>query len=148
MIGLSDTALDPSALLAAVADGEHGATALFVGTTRAEAGDRAVTALDYEAYDELALSEMAAIAAEAERAFAARVSLEHRVGRVPVGEASVVVAASAGHRPAAFAACRYVIDELKARVPIWKRTAYADGGAAWVDGAAAGHTTTARSHHA
>ena len=148
MIRLRDTPLDPAALLAAVADAEHGGTALFVGTTREEAGGRAVRALDYEAYEELALAEMAAIAAEAGEAFGARVALEHRVGRVGVGEPAVVVAASAGHRPAAFAACRYAIDELKARVPIWKQTVYVDGGAAWVAAAAPGHTTTARSHHA
>lgn len=148
MIRLSDGPLDAAGLLAAVADAEHGATALFVGTTRHEGGDRPVEALQYEAYEELALAEIAAIATEAEEAFAARVSVVHRTGVVAVGEPSVVVAASAGHRPDAFAACRYVIDELKSRVPIWKRTEYADGGAAWVDGAAPGDTTTARSHHA
>ena len=104
--------------------------------------------LEYEVYEELALSEMAAIAAEAERAFGARVAVEHRTGTVAVGDPSVIVAASAGHRPAAFAACRFVIDELKARVPIWKRTVYADGGVAWIDGSAPGHPTTARSQHA
>ena len=64
----------------------------------------------------------------------------HSTGTVAVGEPSVVVAASAGHRPAAFDACRYVIDQLKARAPIWKQTVYADGDATWVDGCAAhGH---------
>ncbi len=148
MIALRDTPLDPAALLAAVSDPEHGGTALFVGTTRRETDGRAVAALEYEVYEELALSEMAAIAAEAERAFGARVAVEHRTGAVAVGDPSVAVAASAGHRPAAFAACRFVIDELKARVPIWKRTVYADGGAAWIDGCAPGHPTTARSQHA
>lgn len=148
MIGLRDTPLDPAALLASVADAEHGGTALFVGTTRRETGGRPVAALHYEVYEELALSEMAAIVAEAQSAFGARVSVEHRTGTVAVGEPSVAVAASAGHRPAAFAACRFAIDELKARVPIWKQTVYADGGAAWIDGCAPAHPTTARSQHA
>ena len=139
MIALRDTPLDPAALLAAVGDPEHGGTALFVGTTRRDAGLREVVELRYEAYVELALGELRAIAAEAEAAYAATVAVEHRTGAVAVGEPSVVVAASAGHRPAAFAACRYVIDELKARAPIWKQTAHADGTATWVDGCAAGH---------
>jgi molybdopterin synthase catalytic subunit len=139
MIALRDTPLDAAALLAAVADPDHGGTALFVGTTRRETGVREVLELRYEAYEELALTELRAIAAEAGRSFAAAVAVEHRLGAVAVGEPSVVVAASAGHRPAAFAACRYVIDELKARAPIWKQTVYADGTATWVDGCAAGH---------
>lgn len=149
MIVLRDTPLDPAALLAAVSDAEHGGTALFIGTTRREAdGGRAVAALHYEAYAELALAEMAAIAAEAQEAFGARVAVEHRTGEVEVGAPSVAVAASAGHRPAAFAACRYVIDELKARVPIWKQTVYADGGTTWLDGCAPAPHPTARSQHA
>ena len=139
MIALLDTPLDPAALLASVADADHGGATLFVGTTRREAGLREVVELRYEAYEELALAELGAIVAEAESAYAARVAVEHRLGAVAVGEPSVAVAASAGHRPAAFAACRYVIDELKARAPIWKQTVHADGTATWVDGCAAGH---------
>ena len=149
MIALRDTPLDAAA--AARDGGRRRARRhrLFVGTTRREAGEREVATLHYEAYEELALTEMAAIAAEAERAFGARVRVEHRTGAVEVGAPSVVVAASAGHRPAAFAACRFVIDELKARVPIWKQTVYADGATSWIDGCAAGHHhPTARSHHA
>jgi molybdopterin synthase catalytic subunit len=136
MIVLSDQTLEPAALVDAVAHPEHGAIATFLGTTRREAGEREVEALDYEAYEELALTEMRAVVAEAEARFGALVAVAHRVGRVEVGCPSVAVAASAGHRPEAFAACRYVIDELKHRVPIWKRTVYADGGASWVDGCA------------
>jgi molybdopterin synthase catalytic subunit len=134
MILLTPEPLDAAAIAAAVEDPEHGGAATFVGTTRREAGGRAVEALDYEAYEELALREMEAIAEEARARFGATVALAHRVGRVAVGEPSVVVAASAPHRPAAFAACRFGIDELKERVPIWKRTVHQDGGAAWVDG--------------
>ncbi len=139
MISLTEEPLDLAPLLAAVADPEHGGTATFIGTTRREGGDRAVAALHYEAYEELAIAEMQAIAAEMHEAFGATVALLHRVGRVDVGEPSVMVAASAGHRPAAFAACRLAIDELKARVPVWKQTVYEDGATSWIDGCAHPH---------
>jgi molybdopterin synthase catalytic subunit len=139
MIALSGEPIALAPLLDAVADPEHGGTATFVGTTRRQAGERAVAALRYEAYEELALAEMEAIVREAHEAFGATVAVLHRVGRVDVGEPSVMVAASAGHRPAAFAACRYAIDELKARVPVWKQTVYADGATSWIDGCAPGH---------
>lgn len=139
MIALTAEPLDLAPLLAAVGDPEHGGTATFIGTTRREGGGRAVAALDYEAYEELALAEMRAIALEAREAYGAVVAIAHRVGRVGVGEPSVMVAASAGHRPAAFAACRFAIDELKARVPLWKRTVFEDGAASWVDGCGLPH---------
>jgi molybdopterin synthase catalytic subunit len=138
MILLTGEPLDPAVLVAAVADPDHGGTATFIGTTRRERGsDREVEELRYEAYEELALAELEVICAEAEARFRARVAVAHRIGAVAVGEPSVVAAASAGHRPAAFAACRYLIDELKARAPIWKQTVYADGRTSWVDGCAA-----------
>jgi molybdopterin synthase catalytic subunit len=143
MIALTPDPLDLAALVAAVADPDHGGTATFVGTTRREGGLREVAALRYDAYEELARSELEAIRDEAEARFRARVAIAHRIGPVAVGEASVAIAASAGHRPAAFAACRYAIDELKARAPIWKQTAYADGEASWVDGCAARHPAAA-----
>jgi len=136
VIRLETDPLDLAALCAAVGDPEHGGIATFLGTTRREADLHEVEALDYEAYEELALSEMRAVAGEAEARYGAHVALAHRVGRVLVGEASVAVAASAPHRAAAFAACRYAIDELKARVPIWKREVHADGGTRWLDGRA------------
>jgi molybdopterin synthase catalytic subunit len=139
MIALTDEPLDLAPLLAAVADPEHGGTATFVGTTRREGDGRAVAALHYEAYQEMALAEMEAIAREAREAFGAAVALAHRVGRVDVGEPSVMVAASAGHRSAAFAACRFAIDELKARVPVWKQTVFEDGATSWIDGRAHAH---------
>lgn len=149
MIGLREGPLDPASLLAAVADPEHGGTALFVGTIRREAGEREVVELRYEAYEELALIELQAIAAEAEQAFNARVAVVHRIGPVGVGEPSVVVAASAGHRPAAFAACRLVIDELKSRAPIWKQTVHVGGDATWIDGrGAVPHPEPLRRDHA
>ena len=136
MILLSNAPLDPAALVAGVADPEHGGTATFLGTTRREAGARQVEGLRYEAYEELALAELEAIAREASSRFGARVAVAHRVGWVAVGEPSVAIAASAGHRAEAFAACRYAIDELKRRAPIWKQTVFADGAATWADGCA------------
>jgi molybdopterin synthase catalytic subunit len=138
VIAVSAEPLDLAPLLAAVAHPEHGGAVTFVGTTRREGAGRAVAALYYEAYEELATIEMEAIAREALEAYGATVALLHRVGRVDAGEPSVMVAASAGHRPAAFAACRYAIDELKARVPVWKQTVYEDGGTDWIDGCAPG----------
>lgn len=134
MIDLTASPLDLAALVSAVADAEHGGATTFIGTTRREGGGRAVEAIVYEAYEELARLELGRIVEEAQARFGARVALAHRVGRVAVGEPSVIVAASAPHRPAAFAACRFGIDELKARVPLWKQMIYADGGDEWVDG--------------
>jgi molybdopterin synthase catalytic subunit len=148
VIRLQADPLDLTALCAAVEDPEHGGTAAFLGTTRRQSDLHTVEALDYEAYEELALSEMEAVAGEAEARYGAHVALAHRVGRVPVGEASVAVAASAPHRAAAFAACRYAIDELKVRVPIWKREVHADGEARWLDGRAAEPRPTVRARSA
>jgi molybdopterin synthase catalytic subunit len=144
VIALQDTPLDLAAVSAAVADPEHGGAVTFSGTTRREADLHAVEAIEYEAYPELALAEMGRIVEEAEARFGARVALAHRTGRVEVGAPSVIVAASAPHRPAAFAACRYAIDELKARVPIWKRTDHADGRTRWLDGRTGAEREVAR----
>jgi molybdopterin synthase catalytic subunit len=144
MIRLTPAALDAMELVAAVADPDPGGTATFLGTTRREGGLREVAELRYEAYEELALAELRAIAAEAQARFGARVAMAHRIGAVAVGEPSVAVAASAGHRTAAFAACRYAIDELKGRAPIWKQTVYADGEASWVDGCVVPHAAGVR----
>jgi molybdopterin synthase catalytic subunit len=111
-----------------------GAVSLFVGVVRNENRGRPVLRLEYEAYEEMALPLMEEIAAEARRAFpVTAVRLVHRLGRLEIGEASVAVAVSSPHRKEAFAACRFAIDALKARVPIWKKEFYADG-SAWLDG--------------
>lgn len=123
-------------LIAATAGPDHGGIAVFIGTTRREADRTEVVALEYEAYEDLAITELEAVAAEAE-ALGARVAIAHRLGRVDVGEASIAIVAAAGHRPAAFAACRLAIDEAKRRVPIWKRAVHADGTAVWKDGLSA-----------
>jgi len=111
-----------------------GAVSLFVGVVRNENQGRPVVRLEYEAYEEMALPLMEEIAAETARRFPVTdVRLVHRLGRLEVGEASVVVAVSSPHRAEAFAACRFAIDSLKATVPIWKKEFYADG-SAWLDG--------------
>jgi molybdopterin synthase catalytic subunit len=110
-----------------------GAVCLFVGVVRNENQGRAVRRLEYEAYEEMALPLMEEIASETARLFPVTdVRLVHRLGRLEIGEASVVVAVSSPHRGEAFAACRFAIDALKARVPIWKKEFYADG-SGWLD---------------
>jgi molybdopterin synthase catalytic subunit len=110
-----------------------GAVCLFVGVVRDQNAERKVLSLEYEAYEEMALPLMQEIAAEAKRAFSVtEVRLLHRLGRLEIGEASVVVAVSSAHRAEAFAACRFAIDALKTRIPIWKKEFYADG-SAWLE---------------
>jgi molybdopterin synthase catalytic subunit len=110
-----------------------GALALFVGVVRASNRGRAVVRLEYEAYEEMALPLMRQIAAETRARFpVTEVRLVHRLGALGIGEASVAVAVGAPHRGEAFAACRFAIDALKARVPIWKKEHYADG-SLWLD---------------
>lgn len=124
--------IDTAALLSEVGDPAAGGTTLFVGTTRNENEGRVVERLEYEAYEAMAIEEMRRIGEEITRRWrVVAVSMVHRVGVVPVGEASVAVAVSAAHREEAFAACRYGIDTLKATVPIWKKE-YFEGGEHWV----------------
>jgi len=108
---------------------------VFVGTTRAErhpVTGAALVALDYEAYAEMAERQLADLAAAARGRFPVlRIAIVHRVGRVAVGEASVVIAVSTPHRAEAFEACRWVIDALKKDVAIWKREVWAEGATTW-----------------
>jgi len=123
--------LTVDALLAEVEGPERGGTSVSLGTVRRE---DAVTGIAYSAYDQMAIAEIERMLGEArERWPEARVALQHRLGLIPVGEASIAIAAAAPHRDAAFAACRYVIEEVKKRLPIWKKELRADGSAAWVD---------------
>jgi len=124
--------IDVAAVAGSVTRPSAGAAVTFVGTTRAENEGRSVERLEYEAYPEMALAEMRKIGEEAARRWPIdRVAVTHRVGVVPLGEASVVIAVSAGHRGPAFAACRFVIDRLKQVVPIWKKEYY-EGGEIWI----------------
>jgi molybdopterin synthase catalytic subunit len=116
------------------ADPADGALCLFVGVVRNENQGRRVERLEYEAYEEMALPLMEEIAAETRnRHPVSEVRLVHRLGRLEVGEASVAIAVASPHRAEAFAACRFAIDTLKAKVPIWKKEHYADG-TAWLEG--------------
>ncbi|MDB5094224.1 MAG: molybdopterin converting factor, large subunit [Candidatus Eremiobacteraeota bacterium] len=135
MIGLSAAPLDPDALVRAVRSDAHGAVVTFLGTTRETSpGDpRPVVALEYEAYDSMAIAAMEEIAAETRERFGPLgIAMVHRTGRVNLGEPSVAVVVAAPHRGRAFEACRYAIDALKSRVAVWKREIYRDGNAAWI----------------
>ncbi|MBA2615957.1 MAG: molybdenum cofactor biosynthesis protein MoaE [Actinobacteria bacterium] len=129
---LTTEPIDPSAVAAEVADERAGATATFAGTTRVESRGRTVLYLDYEAYAGMAEDVMAEIAAELEARYdLSRIAVTHRIGRVAIGETSVVVAVSAPHRHDALAACRDAIDALKERVPLWKKEVY-ERGEEWI----------------
>lgn len=136
---LSADPLDPAAAQARVASARCGAIALFTGATRGESRGRAVVRLEYEAFDAMTGPEMARIYARCRDEVLvaepdgdrARMLVVHRVGVVGVGEPSVVIAVAAPHRAAAFAACRFLIDELKRSLPVWKKEVYADG-EAWI----------------
>ena len=129
---VTDQPLDARAVEAAVADPAAGAVVTFTGTVRDHARGRGVVALDYEAYAPAAEKLLAQIGMEiAAQWGVARVAIVHRIGSLPVGEASVVIAVSAAHRGEAFAACQYAIERLKEIVPIWKKEHYADG-ASWI----------------
>ena len=130
---ISASAIDVGALQAALRDPRAGACASFEGWVRDHNDGRPVEGLHYEAYMELAQAEGAAILEEALRRFdLVDAACVHRTGDLAVGELAVWVGASAAHRDAAFAACRWIIDEVKARVPIWKHERYADGQADWL----------------
>ena len=126
--------LRPAALAAAVASRRHGACAAFVGVVRAVHAGRRVKAVSYDAFTPLAEKELARIAAEAARRWPAAVAAEHRLGRLRVGEASVAIAAASAHRAEAFEACRYVIEEIKRRLPVWKKEHYVRGKSRWLAG--------------
>jgi molybdopterin synthase catalytic subunit len=120
-------------LLTEVSSPQRGGTCTFLGTVRDD-GQVAVRGIEYSAYDAMAELEFDRIVAEAGSRWPdARVAVQHRLGLVPVGEASIAIAAAAPHRDAAFAACRYVIEEVKRRLPVWKKELRADGSAVWAD---------------
>jgi MoaE-MoaD fusion protein len=128
MVRLSESALDPDAIRRRVEDPSCGAVLVFLGETRDNFRGKKVVRLEYEAWPELALSEMQGIVDEiAVRWPGARAAIEHRVGVVGLGEVSVVIAVAAPHRGACYEASRYGIEALKSRVPIWKKERYEDG---------------------
>jgi len=126
--------IDLQEAVRAVAGPGRGAIATFIGTARDRHEDRPVRALEYHAYPEMAERVMRDIGRETEERFGTQhIAILHRIGRLNVGEASVVIAVGAEHRREALAACAHVIERLKQIVPIWKKEHYADG-AAWIEG--------------
>jgi molybdopterin synthase catalytic subunit len=120
-------------LIAEVAAASRGGIAAFLGTVRDHHGGRAVLALSYSAYDPMAESVSGEIIAEATARWPVSIALQHRLGDLGIGDVAVAIAVAGGHRDEAFEACRYVIEELKRRVPIWKREVFADGTTEWVN---------------
>jgi len=128
--------IDPETALAAVGSDVDGAVLLFLGTVRNHNEGRAVSGLHYEAYPEMAESELHSILDEAARKFGTdRIAAFHRLGSLAIGDVSVAVAVSSPHRGQAFECGRWIMEELKVRLPIWKKEGYVEGGEAWVRGA-------------
>jgi molybdopterin synthase catalytic subunit len=136
---VAETPVDVAFLVAQVSHPGAGAVATFVGVVRDVNAGAAVCGIEYQAYPGMADHELGAILAEAEARWdGLRAAAQHRIGYLAVGEPSVAVAVSAAHRAPAFEACRYVVEQLKRRVPVWKREHYADGRREWVDGRLSG----------
>ncbi len=132
---VSTARLDPASLRAAMADARAGGFVSFEGRVRDLNEGRAVLRLEYEAFAPLAEREGARILEEARRRFEVfDITCVHRVGLLELGELAVWVGVSSRHRGAAFDACRFVIDEVKTRVPIWKKEHYAEGDSGWING--------------
>jgi molybdopterin synthase catalytic subunit len=134
LVELTRERIDAGSIVTAMKAGEDGAAVVFDGIVRNNTRGRQTLFLDYEAYDSMALQQMRALAAQAMGDFSIRdVALVHRLGKLEVGETSVLIVVSSAHRAAAFDACRWLIDTLKKTVPIWKKEHFADG-AVWADG--------------
>jgi molybdopterin synthase catalytic subunit len=134
LIQITREPLDRDALVAAVTHPGTGGIVVFEGVVRDNARGKQVRYLEYDVYPEMAIKQVRAIVAEAEQRWGARhVAVAHRVGRLEIGEASVIVVVATPHRAEAFEACRYIIDTLKATVPIWKKEV-ATSGEEWVEG--------------
>lgn len=132
MFRVTDKPINIQELVDFVTDPEAGAVATFIGTTRNNNEGRKVIALDYEAYPEMAEKELVRLGEEARKKWQiCRMAIVHRLGPVQITEPSVVIAVSAAHREAAFAACRFAIEEIKKTVPIWKKEVY-EGGEIWI----------------
>ena len=126
--------IDTQGTLASLKRGEDGAALVFEGVVRNQTRGRKTLYLDYEAYEEMALDQMESLAVQALQQFQIRdTAIIHRLGRLEIGEASVVIMVASAHRAAAFEACRWLIDTLKRSVPIWKKEYFEDG-AVWADG--------------
>lgn len=134
MTYLTREALSLERLSAAVASPACGGTCAFLGTVRDGPDEGGVIAIEYSAYETMVESEFERLVAEArDRWPDARIAVRHRLGTIPVGEASIAIVAAAPHRAQAFDACRFVIEEVKRRIPVWKKERRADGSEIWVD---------------
>jgi molybdopterin synthase catalytic subunit len=134
IVSLTREPIDRDALVAALQQPGDGAIVVFDGIVRDNTRGRTTLYLDYEAYEEMALAEMRKLARDAAERFAIdRVGVVHRLGRLEIGESSIVIVVTSAHRAAAFDACRWLIDTLKRTVPVWKKEHFADG-AVWTDG--------------
>jgi molybdopterin synthase catalytic subunit len=133
-VEITDGVIPAAEIVAGIKTGSDGAVCVFDGIVRDNSRGRKTLHLDYEAYREMALEQMRALAGDAVVKFGVRdVALVHRLGRLLVGETSVLVVVASAHRGVAFDACRWLIDTLKKTVPIWKKEQFADG-AVWADG--------------
>jgi len=133
MIALTNSPIDPAAVLAQVASREAGAVVLFLGTTREFTAGRRTVSLDYECYPEMAERKLAELEAEARRRWPLTgCMVVHRLGHLELGEASIAIAVSSPHRRVAFEAGQWLIDTIKQVVPIWKQEHWADGTSEWV----------------
>ena len=137
-VGIRTAPLQLDSLIRLVSeDGGHGAVTLFVGVVRDTNVNRRVTHLEYEAYEPLAVRGLNRIIDEAREAWpGARLGIHHRIGRLEIGEASIIIVAVSPHRGEAFSACRYAIERVKQIVPIWKHEHF-EGGDVWLEGATA-----------
>jgi len=134
VVALVREAIDAAAIVQSVKAGADGAVCVFDGIVRDNTRGHPTLHLDYEAYEEMALKQMHLLRAEAMEHFGVReVAIVHRLGRLQVGETSVLIVVASAHRGAAFEACRWLIDTLKKQVPIWKKETFVDG-AVWADG--------------
>jgi molybdopterin synthase catalytic subunit len=130
---LTRAPISVDALCREVAAPEQGGLVTFQGLVRDHHEGRGVLGIEYSAYEAMAESVAQSVVVEATTRWPVRIALLHRLGELAVGDVAVAIAAAGAHRDEAFAACRYVIEEVKRRVPIWKRERYADGTEEWVD---------------
>jgi molybdopterin synthase catalytic subunit len=134
-VSIQEAPIDAANAFAFLQEQRAGALDIFVGTTRQFTGDKETQKLYYECYEPMALSEINRVVEEAMNQWELfKVVVIHRIGEVPLGEASVVIGVATAHRDAAFASCRFLIDTLKKQVPIWKREFYRNGEEEWVEG--------------
>jgi molybdopterin synthase catalytic subunit len=140
MTYLTRTPLSIDRLVAQVSSPACGGTCVFLGTVRNGPEETGVKAIEYSAYEEMVEAEFGRLVADAARRWPdARIAVQHRLGTIAAGEASIGIAATAPHRAQAFEACRFVIEEVKRRIPVWKKELRLDGSEVWVD--PSGHPT-------